>query len=243
VVTVSGPRLLALWGPPRSRSTVFLRMMIERGDFLVVHEPFSNLAALGHFDIGSDRAASHDGLVALLHGRAATAPLFFKDTTEYRYPRVLDDPRILGGVVNTFIIREPADAIASHYAINPDLTLQEVGYENLLEIFSAVFRSTGMAPAVIDAADLVAEPEGTVRAYCARVGIPFRPEALSWERGDRSEWARTARWHGDVNRSTGVDGTRTEYAVRVDNDERLAGLYRHHLPFYEQLRQHRVIPG
>jgi Sulfotransferase domain len=239
---VSTPRLLGLWGPPRSLSTVFLRMMIERGDFLVMHEPFSNLAALGHFDVAEDRATSHDDLMTLLLRQSESGPVFFKDTTEYRYPRVLDDPRILNATVNTFIIRDPADAIASHYAINPGLTLAEVGYENLFEIFTAVMQATAAVPVVIDAADLIASPAGTVRAYCARVGIPFRPEALTWENGERGEWARTARWHGDVTASTGVERKPREYPARIDNDERLADLYRYHVPFYEKLRQHRVIP-
>jgi hypothetical protein len=239
---MSSPRLLGLWGPPRSLSTVFLRMMMERGDFLVVHEPFSNLAALGYFDVAQDRATSYDDLVTLLHRLSESGPVFFKDTTEYRYPQVLEDRRILNGAVNTFIVRDPADAIASHYAINPDLTLAEVGYENLFEIFTAVMRATATVPVVVGAAELIASPAGTVRAYCARVGIPFRAEALSWESGERDEWARTARWHGDVNASTRVERKSRKYPARVDNNQQLADMYRYHVPFYEKLRQHRVIP-
>jgi len=32
--------MLMLWSAPRSRSTAFYRMMIERGDFTGVHEPW-----------------------------------------------------------------------------------------------------------------------------------------------------------------------------------------------------------
>jgi hypothetical protein len=237
------PRLLALWGPPRSRSTVFLRMMIERGDFLVVHEPFSNLAALGYFDVAGERATSYDDLVSLLHRRSESGPVFFKDTTEYRYPQVLSDPRILNDAVNTFIIRDPADAIASHYAINPELTLAEVGYENLHEIFAAVLQATATIPVVVDAADLITAPEDTIRAYCERVGLIFRPEALRWESGERAEWARTTRWHSQVNESTGVEPRTSQYAVRVDNNIRLAELYQYHSTFYDKLREHRLIPA
>lgn len=239
---MSSPLLLGLWSPPRSRSTVFLRMMIERGDFFVAHEPFSNLAAVGYFDIAENRATSYDDVITLLHRMSESGPVFFKDTTEYRYPQVLDDPRILNGAVNTFIIRDPAEAIASHYAINPDMTLAEVGYENLFEIFSAVQRATVTAPVVVDAADLIASPAATVRAYCAGVGIPFRSEALSWESGERGEWARTARWHDDVNASTKVEQRSRQYLARVDNDEKLADMYRYHVSFYDKIRKHRIIP-
>ena len=216
--------------------------MIERGDFLVVHEPFSNLAALGHFVVGTTRVSSFGELVGLLRDQAAVKPVFFKDTTEYRYPEVLEDPTLLNEAVHTFIIRDPAEVIASHYAINPRLTLAEVGYGHLLEIFDAVRRRSGTTPVVMDAADLVADPEGMVRAYCSQVGIPFLPEALRWEHGERGEWARTTHWHEDVNRSTGMNDASRQYPVRVDNNDLLAALYQHHLPFYAELRTHRLTP-
>lgn len=39
--TGSRSRPTALWAVPRSRSTVFERVFMERGDFEVLHEPFS----------------------------------------------------------------------------------------------------------------------------------------------------------------------------------------------------------
>jgi hypothetical protein len=240
---MTGSRLIALWGPPRSRSTVILRMMLQRGDLTVVHEPFSNLAVLGYFRVGDEQADSYDDLVTLLCRESRRIPVFFKDTTEYRYPEVLEDQRILTGATNTFIIREPAEAIASHYAINHDLTVAEVGYEHLFETFTAARDATGTTPTVIDAADLVADPSGIVSAYCARIGLSFWPRMLSWEPGERTEWSRTARWHRDVSESCQVTPTASQYAVRVDNDERLAAMYRHHLPFYEELRRHRIRPS
>ena len=40
----------------------------------------------------------------------------------------------------------------------------------------------GEDPAVVDAADLTGDPEGTIRAYCEKLGVEFMPEALSWRR-------------------------------------------------------------
>jgi hypothetical protein len=54
--------LLMLWGTPRSRSTAFFRMMAERGDFTVVHEPFSYLAEFGYADVAGERVTSAAGL-------------------------------------------------------------------------------------------------------------------------------------------------------------------------------------
>ena len=217
-------------------------MMLERGDLTVVHEPFSNFAALGYFRVGDEQADSYDDLVTLLCRESRRVPVFFKDTTEYRYPEVLKDQRILAGATNTFIIREPAEAIASHYAINRDLTLADIGYEHLFEIFAAVRDATGVAPTVIDAADLVADPPGIVSAYCARTGLSFRPRMLTWKPGERAEWSRTAHWHRAVSESGQITQTSNRYAVRVDNDDRLAAMYQHHLPFYRELRRHRIRP-
>src|SRR5581483_10972595 len=175
---------------------------------------------LGYFRVGDEQADSYDYLVELLCRESRLHPVFLKDTTEYRYPEVLEDQRILTGAVNSFIIREPAEAIASHYAVNQELTMAEVGYENLFEIFAAVRAATGTIPAVIDAADLVVDPLGIISAYCARIGLTFHPQMLSWEPGERAEWSRTARWHRDVSESHQVTQATTHYDVRVDNDEK-----------------------
>jgi hypothetical protein len=240
---MTDPRLIALWGPPRSRSTVVLRMMLQRDDLTVVHEPFSAFHDGDHFPIGDERVDSYDHMIALLWRESRRMPVFFKDTTEYRYPEVLEDQRILTGTTNTFIIREPAEAIASHYALKPGLTSAEIGYGHLFEIFAAVRDATGTTPAVIDAADLVADPPGIMSAYCARIGLSFTPQMLSWEPGERAEWARTAHWHRDASESRHVTPTANHYAVRVDNDKALAAMYRHHLPFYEELRRCRIRPS
>ena len=45
----------------------------------------------------------------------------------------------------------------------------------LHELYAEVRRLTGRAPVVVDAGDLVTRPADTVRVYCARAGIGFRP--------------------------------------------------------------------
>jgi len=56
---------LMLWSVPRSRSTAFFRMMAERGDFSVVHEPFSYLVMDGHTGaVPSESATVPDAVAA-----------------------------------------------------------------------------------------------------------------------------------------------------------------------------------
>ena len=57
-------------------------------------------------------------------------------------------------------------------------------------------------------ADLLDDPEGTARAYCAAVGIAFDAAALTWEPGDRREvsWygEGSGPWHDTLRASSGI---------------------------------------
>jgi hypothetical protein len=172
--------VLALWSAPRSRSTAFTRMMAERNDHVVVHEPFSQVVDFGEVRVGDRIAHTEQDVLAALRAIAAEMPVFFKDTMDFHYPALIADHAFLKAATHTFIIRHPAEAIASHYALNPNLGRDEIGFAWLYEIFAAVRSATGTTPAVIDSDDLLDRPSDTVRAYCSAVGIPFVPEALSW---------------------------------------------------------------
>ena len=179
-------QVLVLWGAPRSRSSAFFRMMIERGDFTAVHEPFSYLAEFGYAVLAGTRVTSAPALLSGLRQLAAMRPVFVKETTGKRYPEVLGDEKFMAcDAVHTFLIRHPREIIASRYPLDPDAPIDKVGFESLFEVFTEAARLTGHDPVVIDAADLVASPAAIVRAYCERVGIAFLPPALTWSPEDR----------------------------------------------------------
>jgi hypothetical protein len=238
----AAPSLLALWSAPRSRSTAFLRMMTERGDHAVLHEPFSELAAGQPVRVGGEQVTAPAELLAAMRRLATTTPVFFKDTTEYRHGLLFDELPLSTQVTHTFIIREPSDAIASHYAVNPAVTRDEIGYEHLHEIFERVWHDTGEVPVVVDADALVTAPRAIVGAYCERLGIPLIDRTLSWAPEDRPEWSRTKQWHQDAANSSGFRPTARAYDVTCDNDPTLAGYLDHHLPFYEALLRHAISP-
>lgn len=236
--------VLALWSAPRSRSTAFARMMAERNDRVVVHEPFSQVVDFGEVKVGGQLAHSEAGVLEVLRATAAESPVFFKDTTDFHYPTVLADRDFLASATHTFIIRHPAEAIASHRALAPELGRDEIGFARLYELFAAVQAATGATPVVIDSDDLLDRPAQTVRAYCEAVGIPFLPEALSWEPGMRSEWRATSRWHASTSRTAGFqragDGEATAERARalevVEADPVLRAHHDYHLPYYDKLR-------
>lgn len=89
--------------------------------------------------------------------------------------------------------------------------------------------------------DLVSDPEGTVKAYCAATGIPFVREALSWQSAHRPEWQPSRRWHETVAASTGLGAVSSESSIVPDA---LPARYLHpHLPYYEALHARRLAPA
>lgn len=230
------PPILALWSAPRSRSTAFAAMMAQRGDYAVLHEPFSHVKNFGEAEVDGALVATEDELIPALRRLARSGPVFFKDTTDFYYPRLLADRAFLAGPVHTFLIRHPAEAIASHYRMHPGLRRDEIGFAWLAEIYDAVAAATGRAPVVIRADDLVRRPRETVRAYCEAVGIPFLEHALSWQPGMREEWRRTARWHERASETAGFapPAAAPDLAV-IEASAVLAGYLEYHLPFYERL--------
>ncbi|WP_285595768.1 hypothetical protein [Kineosporia sp. NBRC 101731] len=228
--------VLALWSAPRSRSTAFARMMAERDDRLVVHEPFSRVVDFGEVEVGDQIARSEQEVISALRSSAGRRPVFFKDTTDFHYPALLADQDFLAGATHTFIIRDPAEAIASHYALNPNLEQDEIGFARLHEIFTAVEEATGTTPVVINSDDLLERPTETVKAYCSAVGIPFLADALSWRPGMRSEWQTTSKWHRATSQTSGFERRALTDAPKMTENPKLRAYIDHHRPYYEKLR-------
>ncbi len=236
-------KLIALWAHQRAVSTAFLRMMIARGDVTVVHEPLVTLTDEGRVPLPDGRGGTLEvhapgELLAHLAQLARSRPVFFKDTVEYRYQYLFDHPEAIAGITHTFIVRDPRKAINSLYSMKPGFTRPEAGYEHLWDLFRLVESVQGRPPVVVHAERLLRDPETVIRTYCAAVGLPFVAEALRWQPEDRSEWQRTRQWHTDASRSSSFSPTEKQYAVTVDNDERLRACYDYHYPFYQRLVEH-----
>ncbi|MDT0343941.1 sulfotransferase-like domain-containing protein [Streptomyces litchfieldiae] len=235
------PRILMLWSVPRARSTAVFRMMCERGDVTAVFEPFSCLANFGVSDIGEVSVHGEREALAALRGLGQRCTVFVKDTTENRYPGVLADEAFLArDARHAFLIRHPRETIASCHALNPGIGYDQIGFEALHELFTVVRQRSGETPVVIDAEDLMADPEGIIRAYCARMDITFRAGALAWRPETRKEWLPTREWHRDVSASSGFEVLTKKAYPDITASPVLHGYMRRSLPYYEELRSLRV---
>ncbi|HZB48417.1 MAG TPA: hypothetical protein VE547_04935 [Mycobacteriales bacterium] len=223
-------RVIWLWAHPRSRSTAVLRMMLERGDVTVVHEPLVSLHDAGEVVVtdGAGGVTVLRSVPAVLdHVRALARqrPVFVKDTVEHRYGYLFEHPHEVAGIRHTFIVREPRAAIAALVATEPDLRCADAGYEHQHELFELAWWLSGREPVVLDADRLVRDPERVVAAYCAAVGLPFLPQAMRWQAADRPEWHRTRPWV--PRRPADLDAYR-----------KVRALCAHHRPFYDSMARH-----
>lgn len=232
--------IFALWSPPRARSTAFFRSMVERGDMLAVHEPFSDVTGLGETDVGGQPFDSPTELLRWFRDHTSAINVFVKDTPNDRLRYLLEDEYLLREARHAFLIRRPDEVAASFYAIESHMRIDSIGLEFLHALFTAVLGAGGYQPVVVDSDDLVDRPEATMAAYCAAVELPFVRAALSWEPGDRREWRRSARWHVDAAASSGFERKDRRYEHTVDTSPELARFAAHHQPFYDQLFEHRL---
>jgi hypothetical protein len=237
--------IIAMWAHQRAMSTAFLRMMIERGDVTVIHEPLVTLIDEGRVTVpdgagGMIEVDSEEALFAQMRKLAQTRTVFFKDTVEHRYAYLFEHPEAIADFEHTFIVREPRRTISSLYHMKPAITCPEVGYEHLFEIFELARNLKGRLPTVIDAERLIADPRAVVRRWCDQVGLPYLEHALSWRPEDRPEWQRTRQWHTRVAESSGFAATSHAYTVSADNHPVLKRYLDHHQPFYEELIRHAI---
>ncbi len=164
------------------------------------------------------------------------AIFYQKQMTHHLLPEV--EREWLAGLTNCFLIRDPAEVIVSYLKKNDDLVVEDLGFVQQAEIFESVRVRTGEIPPVIDARDVLQNPERMLRLLCDAVGVKFDPAMLSWPPGLRETdgvWAR--HWYGEVARSTGF----APYVERrAEVPERLRDVEARCRACYELLSPHRL---
>ena len=201
---------IAMWSGPRNISTAMMRSWGNRADTIVVDEPFYAfyLKQTGKNHPGADEVIANGQtdwrrVIEQLTGPIPSGKkiLFQKQMTHHQLPEV--DRRWLGAVTNCFLIRDPAEVIASYIKKNDDPTLEDLGFVQQCEIFDWVRERTNSAAPVIDAKDVLQNPERMLRLLCDAVGVEFDRAMLSWPPGLRDTdgvWAK--HWYIEVARST-----------------------------------------
>jgi len=214
--------------------------MVERGDLLALHEPLEGLHFIGPLQIDGLTFKSPPELLAWLVEDTSGRIVFLKETVNSPvHTSVVNDRCFLAEARHAFLIRRPEEIAASWFALEHDMRIFDTGLRLLHDLFVAVQNAEGHPPIVIDSEDLVANPAATMAAYCSAVGLPFIADALHWQPGQRSEWARSSRWHEDAAASSGFERPARQDRHGLTTHPDVARFAERHIPYYEELFRHR----
>ncbi len=192
-----------------------MRAWGNRSDTVVIDEPFYAfyLKATGKKHPGAEEVIAAGEIdwrkvVAQLTGavpksghKGPSHVFYQKQMTHHLLPQV--DRRWLDEVTNCFLIRDPREVIASYLKKRENPALEDLGYVQQAEIFDFVRARAESLPPVLDAKDVLKNPEPMLRLLCKAVGVEFSESMLSWPPGLRETdgvWAK--HWYGEVATTT-----------------------------------------
>lgn len=237
--------ILALWAHPRSLSTVTEKIMRQRGDMTVFHEPFmadyyTHRAPrkFAMLETGGETWVDYPVMRDRIVRAAQSRAVFFKDMSYYALARLPGDPGFCKRCKSIFLIRDPRRAIASYWKKDPDFSQEEVGLEAQWRHVEHL-NELGVEPIVIHAKTLAADPRATLSKVWDWADLPFI-EAFEWDAGETPKgWDHVAGWHPEVIGSTGLktdDRDPDDIFEKVARDApHLHEYLAHHQPFYDRL--------
>lgn len=240
-------RRIAMWSGPRNLSTAMMRSFGSRRDTFVSDEPF-----YGCFlkDGGADHPMREEVIAAmdcdwrsvmksLTQPTPDGSPLWYQKHMWHHMsePIGYED---FEGFTHAFLIREPERMIASYLRKREAAEFENFGMDRQAEFFERESDRLGAAPPVIDAHDVLTDPQSVLLKLCDALGIPWDMAMLSWPPGRRETdgvWA--AHWYGAVEASTGFGPPETDLVDLPAEAQRVADRCR---PYYERLAEHRLTP-
>lgn len=249
-MTSPGVTRVAMWSGPRNLSTALMYAFGNRADCFAWDEPFY---AFSLRNAGNDHPlrelvlASYEDdyervVAACLAPPPAGKTVFYqKQMTHHMLPGY--DLAWIKGVENAFLIRRPERVLASSVKKWTEVSLRDIGFVQQAEIFAQAADHLGFAPPVLDADDLLAQPEAMLRALCGALGLGFDPAMLTWPAGPKpfdGVWA--AHWYDAVWRSTGFAQAGPVSDTSTDLPDALRRLADEARPSYERLSSHRLRP-
>ena len=214
----------------------------QRQDTAVIDEPlYAHYLRVS----GADHPGKHDVLDAMdqdgdrvvrtvILGEYEKPILFMKQMAHHL---VELDLSFLDRTANVLLIRDPEQMLPSLVNQLAMPTLRDTGLRRQAELMDQLL-AIGQDPPILDARELVLDPEGVLDQLCGRLGIGFDSSMLRWNPGPREEdgvWAR--HWYHNVWTSTGF----APYRHKSDPfPEALRPLLDETRPYYEGLYERAI---
>jgi hypothetical protein len=208
--TPGGARI-AMWSGPRNISTAMLRAWGNRPDTFVCDEPLyahylreTGIDHPGREEVIASQENDWRKAAEWLAGEIPEGKTIFyqKHMAQHLLPNMYGDWLLC--LQNAFLIRDPGDMLISLSKVMPTPRLEDTGLPQQWRLFEMLRERTGRAAPVIDAREVLDDPERMLTRLCRELGVSFDRRMLSWEPGPRSTdgvWAE--HWYSGVLRSTG----------------------------------------
>ena len=236
-----------MWSGPRNLSTAMMRAFENRNDTEVLDEPFyaHYLSATGLNHPGKDmiidsQSTDWNEVVDMCtNSDLQERPIWYQKHMAQHNLEGFDISWVKD-VTNCLLIRDPKYVIASYGKKFPIEDERLLGYVQQTEIIEFLEKENGMVPPIIDADDILRDPEIMLKKLCQKIGIDFSLTMLSWPKGPRESdgiWAPY--WYEGVQDSTGFQ----PYAYReIILDDDLIEIYDNCMNYYDAIHQKRIRP-
>lgn len=194
---------------PRNISTALMYSFAQRPDTTVLDEPYyafylhkSGIHHPGKDEVLKGQPTDEMEVSKTVFGKWEDPILFIKNMAHHVE---LMDQHFLEKVTNIFLVRNPAQIIASYAQVIETPTLRDIGLECQYNLFMRL-KEKGLQSIVMDSGLILQNPESVLRQVCNHIGIPFLSEMLRWEAGPKpydGVWAPY--WYANVHKSTGFE--------------------------------------
>ena len=229
--------IINLIAGPRNVSTALMYSFAQRSDTQVIDEPFYAyyLKETGSIHPGRDeilQSMSADLNEVLADIKMKNPPkgiLFLKNMAHHHININLS---FLLSVKNIFLIRHPAQLLASFAKVIDKPTLNDIGIKKSWELFHQL-RATNQQPVVIDSGELLKDPSVMLQKLCLALQSPFSKDMLSWPAGPRPEegaWARF--WYQSLHKTTGF---KKRIPQKITLPKHLQNVYDEAMTYYDKL--------
>ncbi|SDS56727.1 hypothetical protein SAMN04515667_2466 [Formosa sp. Hel1_31_208] len=231
---------ISVWSGPRNISTALMYSFAQRLDTKVFDEPlyahYLRLSSAKSYHPGAEdilNSMENDGdkVVDMMLNSYDYPVFFFKNMTHH----LLDlDRRFMKQLTNVILTRDPLEMLPSFDKVIKNPNMDDVGYKLHIDLIEE-FDRQHIEYIVLDAKNVLLNPECILRQFCKIINIPFDENMLSWTPSKRIEdgvWAKY--WYANVHKSSGF----AEYVPKSDPfPKHLIPLLEECQPYYHKLQK------
>ncbi|MCP5507635.1 MAG: hypothetical protein H7A37_04975 [Chlamydiales bacterium] len=206
-------------------STAFLRMMDNRGDFTIFHEPSQYAYDKIHYPeltktwFLDSAPGDFEEIKQRIFEAAKSSPVFVKEVSFAVHDFLIADQEFLSNrqIHFVFLVRDPHNSIVSFYR-KTQAVFEEmddlIGMKKLQHLYQTINQKSPNKPMLISSEQLADSPNEIVRDFCEYYELEFSEAHLRWEPYDTSfdgveKWKEIKKfdlfkhWHGSAAQSDG----------------------------------------